>query len=67
MYEESCAINIGVKERVRRQRFGIVMYGFSAIMAASMLVFNVGRWWRLFLFLPFALGGYGVFQAREKT
>jgi hypothetical protein len=43
------------------------MYGVSAVVAGIMLFFNLGRWWRLFLFMPLSLGGYGVFQAREKT
>lgn len=67
MYEESCAINIGAKERAKRRRFGIIMYLFSAIQAGIMVGSGFGRWWRLLLFVPLSLGGYGYFQAHEKT
>ncbi len=65
--EEVCLINIGPKERRRRMNFGIVSYVFGGILAAVMAATRVNRLWRGVLILPFLLGGFGVFQATEKT
>lgn len=67
MEEEACIINIGRKERAKRMRFGVVMYAVSGVITLLMVGFGLNRWLRLVLFLPLALGGLGVFQAREKT
>ena len=65
--EEVCLINIGPKERRHRMIFGIVGYVFSGIIAAVLVATRVNRLWRITLFLPFLMGGFGVFQATGKT
>ena len=65
--EEVCLINIGPKERRRRMNFGIVGYVFSGVLAAVLVTTRVNRLWRIALFLPLLMGGFGVFQATGKT
>ncbi len=67
MAEKQGAINIGDREQARRRVFGIIMYLTSALIGGVFFQVGLKRWWRLGLFLPLLLGGYGVFQAREKT
>ena len=67
MAEEVCSINIGPKQRRKRLNFGLVMLALGSAGAAFLLFSGFSPWLRLFLFVPFSLAGYGIFQAREKT
>ncbi len=64
---EACVMNIGPNERKNRMRFGIVAIVLGLVGAGALLWFRVPELYRLGLFLPFWVGGIGVFQAREKT
>lgn len=64
---EICAINIGPKERQKRMRFGIIMLVVGDILAGVLVTKRTNRLWRLGLFFPYLLAGYGIFQARAKT
>jgi hypothetical protein len=64
---EVCLINIGPRERRRRMVLGIVGFAVAAGLAAALMAAGLPRWWRLLVFVPAALGGYGVFQARAAT
>lgn len=59
--------NIGKKGRLVRLLFGLAGYAVGGIALAALVLTGVDRWWRLTLFLPFAWGGIGVFQATSKT
>jgi hypothetical protein len=48
-------------------RFGIACFVVGVALATGLIAFGVARWWRVVLFVPFALGAVGVVQAREKT
>lgn len=61
------AINIGPNETRRRRLIGIVMLVVGAGAAVFFAVAGVDRPWRLVLFLPFWVAGYGLLQARAKT
>jgi len=50
-----------------RMRFGAAMLGTGIIVAAFLLVQGIAWQWRLWVFLPFLLGGTGIFQARART
>lgn len=64
---EACRMNIGPRERANRMRFGIVAIAVGALAAGALVYFNVPQLFRLALFVPFWVGGLGVFQARAKT
>jgi hypothetical protein len=64
---EVCPVNIGPKERHKRLVFGVVFLAVGIATAATLVVVDVPRPWRLAVFLPFSMGAVGVFQAREKT
>ncbi len=59
--------NLGPRERRRRLVFGIAMLAVALVATEALRATGVSRWWRLALFVPFALAGHGIFQAREKT
>lgn len=59
--------NLGPREQRKRLLFGVAMLVVALALAAALLTTGAGRWWRLVLFVPFALAGHGLFQAREKT
>jgi hypothetical protein len=63
----ACRMNIGPRERAKRMRFGAIALGLGAAVAAGLVLLHVDRPFRLLVFLPFAAGGVGIFQAREKT
>jgi hypothetical protein len=67
MSQEVCQINIGPKQRRKRLNFGLVMLAFGGAGTALSVFPGFSRWLRLALFVPFALAGYGIFQAKEKT
>jgi len=60
-------INIGARERRKRLTVGVVALSFGVIIAVLLVVVRAPLVWRLPLFLPFYVGGLGVFQARDKT
>jgi hypothetical protein len=61
------AVNIGPNETRRRRLIGIVMLVAGVAAAVFFVVAGVGRPWRLLLFLPFWMAGFGLLQARAKT
>lgn len=61
------AINIGAEGQRQRLTFGLIALVVGDIIAAGLIFGGANRWWRLLLFLPYALAGIGIFQAREKT
>ncbi len=65
--QTECAVNIGLQERRKRLRFGVVTLALGALIAAALIGTGVNHWWRLALFLPFASGAVGIFQALDKT
>ena len=62
-----CLQNIGPAEQRKRLRFGIVTLAFGLLLGALLVLVGADHLLRLFLFLPFAGGATGFFQAREKT
>jgi fatty acid desaturase len=59
--------NLGPRERRKRFIFGAAMLVVALAAAGALLAAGADRWWRLALFVPFALAGHGLFQARAKT
>jgi hypothetical protein len=64
---EVCIINIGPKERRKRMISGVVSIAIGVVAAFALYRFSMNAYWRLLLFLPFASGATGYFQARDKT
>lgn len=62
-----CIVNIGPRERRRRMIFGAVLLVAGVGALALLVRFQVDRYYRLLVFLPFWAGAMGVLQAREKT
>jgi hypothetical protein len=62
-----CFTNIGPREQRRRMVFGVAAYAIGFALAALLIWTGVAPLWRALLFLPFAAGGIGYFQARDKT
>lgn len=48
-------------------RFGVISFVIALGLAAALVVAQAPFWWRLALFLPFAMATTGFFQARRKT
>jgi hypothetical protein len=61
------AVNIGPRETRRRGWLGVVMLVVGVAAAVALVAGGVERPWRLLLFVPFWLAGYGIFQARART
>ena len=59
--------NLGPRERRKRFAFGLVMLVVGVTLTSVLLSTGADRWWRLLVFVPFALAGHGLFQARDKT
>ena len=59
--------NLGRREQRKRLLFGAVMLVLTMVATAALAVSDLSRWWRLVLFVPFALASHGLLQAREKT
>ena len=59
--------NLGPREQRKRLLFGAGMLVIGLAAAGFLLASDASRWWRLALFVPFALAGHGLLQAREKT
>jgi hypothetical protein len=64
---EVCIINIGPKERRKRMISGVVTLAVGVVGAYMLYRYSLSAYWRLLLFLPFASGATGYFQARDKT
>lgn len=64
---EVCLLNIGPKQRAIRMRFGVISFVIALGIGAALVVAQAPFWWRLTLFLPFAMATTGFFQARRKT
>ena len=47
--------------------FGVFAFAVGLGLAALLLLIDANVWWRVLLFFPFAGGGIGYFQARDKT
>jgi hypothetical protein len=62
-----CIQNIGQAERRKRLTFGLFMLVAGLAIGTLLIAARAGALWRLILFLPFAGGAIGFFQAREKT
>ncbi len=62
-----CVQNIGPAEQGKRLRFGVVGLVAGLALGALLIATGVNHWWRLVLFLPFAGGATGYFQAHDKT
>jgi hypothetical protein len=62
-----CVDNIGPRGRRVRWRFGWVAFGVGLALAAGLVLGGAERWWRLAVFLPFAVAGVNWRQAAERT
>ncbi len=62
-----CLQNIGPAEQRRRLMFGVWTLLAGLAIGALLILTGVNQRWRLVLFVPFAGGAIGFFQAREKT
>jgi hypothetical protein len=62
-----CVQNIGPGERRKRLTFGVVTLVAGLVIGSLLIAAGANHLWRLILFLPFAGGAIGFFQAREKT
>jgi hypothetical protein len=63
----TCVANIGPRGRQQRMRMGLRWLMIGAGAAGALALARLPRWLRLSLFGPFALGAFGIFQAREQT
>jgi hypothetical protein len=59
--------NIGAIGIGRRRLGGIVWLVIALGALAVMMATHRAHWYRLLLFVPFALAAMGLLQAREKT
>jgi hypothetical protein len=59
--------NIEPAGQRQRRVFGLVMLVVGVTLALGAVMLHVDRVWRLGVFIPFVLGGIGVFQAQAKT
>jgi hypothetical protein len=64
---ESAAINIGPRERLKRRVMGVVSLLFGAGLAFWLIAAGAPRWSRIVIFFPLWIAGLGLLQAREKT
>lgn len=62
-----CLQNIGPAERRKRLTIGLVTLIAGVLIATALVLTGANHLWRIVLFLPFAGGAIGFFQAREKT
>ena len=64
---EVCVPNISTAERHKRLEMGVLTFVMSLVILAVLMATGVSRWWRLPLFLLFAVAASGFFQWRDKT
>jgi hypothetical protein len=60
-------MNIGPTEQRKRLIVGVAAATLGVVIAIVFIFTGINRWWRLALFLPFWIGGLGLFQRLEKT
>lgn len=60
-------LNIGPRERLKRQISGAVSLALAIAGAVALLLFDAPRLFRLALAVPLWMSGLGFFQAREKA
>ncbi len=60
-------VNIGARERSFRRGLGGLVLALTAMFAVYFLTYDIGRWWRLVLFIPVFLGTHLLFGARTGT
>lgn len=48
-------------------RAGVVLFAMSAAASVALVLLDVGRGWRLAMFLPFVAAASAVIQARDHT
>ena len=61
------ACNIGSSGQHRRYIIGGVGLLIGILLAAGLVIFGAPQGARLLVFVPFALGALGIFQARGQT
>jgi len=61
------ACNIGSSGQHRRYIIGGVALLIGLMLAAGLVIFGAPQGARLLVFVPFALGALGIFQARGQT
>jgi hypothetical protein len=59
--------NIGPRGRRRRMGVGVVGFGISLALGATLIAGGAAPRWRLLLALPLFVAALGYFQARDKT
>ena len=59
--------NIGTAEKRKRLIFGLFALLLGVLLLSVGFLFDVSRWWRILLVVPFYLTGLGIFQAKEET
>ena len=62
-----CTPNIGPKERQKRMAFGAILIALGLGVAVFLFHSRSAWYWSALLFLPFWMGGLGVFQATGQT
>jgi hypothetical protein len=62
-----CIPNIGPREQRRRRITGIAMLAVTAAAVVWLNAADAPRAWRLGVFIPAALGAFGLFQVRSST
>jgi hypothetical protein len=65
--QTTCVANIGPRERRKRMTYGVRWLARGGGVLAALALAGAPRWLRLGSFIPFLLGSFGVFQAREHT
>ena len=63
----ACIANIGLGERRKRLRSGLVALGGGVVAAVALVTAGIPAVWRLGLFIPFVIAALGYFQARDRT
>jgi len=58
--------NIGTEEIRYRRNFGWFSVGLTVALLLLFVLTGISRWWRLVLFLPAMMSGYGFIQARSR-
>jgi hypothetical protein len=62
-----CIPNINAKERRRRLKSGVILFGVGLVVLIGLVATAVNPWWRLLLFPLFMGAASGYFQWRDKT
>jgi hypothetical protein len=63
----ACIPNIGYRERLRRQRIGLLSLAAAVLAAVLLLASDAPRLSRILLFLPLIVATLSLFQVRAKT